>query len=97
MLYSFIDYLYVCSTEIAWDIITDFSTELLEGPDKERVSHTNHKLRFQERFIASGHVARIGLIMDHIFWHGPERRLINETEIAHNEEALVSRTENMIA
>lgn len=24
--------------ETAWDIISDFATELLEGPDKERVS-----------------------------------------------------------
>lgn len=23
--------------EVAWDIITDFATELIEGPDKERV------------------------------------------------------------
>lgn len=24
--------------EYAWDVITDFATELIEGPDKERVS-----------------------------------------------------------
>lgn len=26
-----------CILEIAWEIITDFAAELIEGPDKERV------------------------------------------------------------
>lgn len=28
---------YIPFTEIAWDIISEFATELLEGPDIERV------------------------------------------------------------